>query len=75
MPLGFSQKGFIGFCDVLVERPELQDGFPFHEGSPLVKRCGIMILIVSKYAKIVKHKKVVSGAGDCYLQTIMVRGR
>ena len=27
--LGFSQKGFIGFCDVLVERPELQDGFPF----------------------------------------------
>lgn len=22
-------RGFIGFCDVLVERPELQDGFPF----------------------------------------------
>ena len=57
MTLGFSRKGFIGFCNVLVERPELQDDFPFHEGSPLVKRCGIIIIIISKYAKNVKDKK------------------
>ena len=75
MTLGFSQKGFIGFCNVLVERPILQNGSPFYEGYPLVKRCGIMIIIVSKYAKNVKDKKVVSRAGDCYLQTIMVLGR
>lgn len=38
--LGFSQNGFIGFCDVLVERPELQDGFPFvnMSGRPVVEQ-------------------------------------
>ena len=60
---------------VFLEFPELQDGFPFHEDSPLVKRCGIMIIIISKYAKNVKDKKGGSRVGDGYLQTIMVRGR